>query len=302
MNKLVKAGASRLQKAADSAVDPAVSAELQAKAASESADVERAGSSFEGGRVLGADDVTGTPEEQLAFVTERLIEIDQLGRRAEDYTILNKGGLLEVAQARELHKVAGSSNFAQWAAGVLDVDEKYVFELLQDAARIRTVGALGQDLAQHLTKASARKFVAGVITEHGLETARVVMGESLALATKLGKKRPTTAILTEVTRTLTAPAIPPQEQRSEISDPPPDSVKAAPELVALERATDAVRARVYAPLAPAAVKAAVAADAGAARQQLEELAGEVERMSKRLAAAQRTAAAGPPSEENSSGA
>ncbi|MFJ8982565.1 hypothetical protein [Streptomyces sp. NPDC102282] len=290
MNRLVKAGSSRLQKAADSAVDPAVSAELQAKAAAEA---EREASAFEGGRVLGADDVTGTPAEQLAFVTERLIEIDQLGRRAEDFTVLNKGGLLEVAQTRELHKVAGSPNFAQWAAGVLDVEEKYVFELLQDAARIRTVGALGPDRAQHLTKASARKFVAGVIAEHGLETARVVMDESLALAAKLGKKRPTAAILSEVTRTLTDPAIPAQEQRSEISDPSPASAKAAPELVALERATDAVRARVYAPLAPAAVKAAVAADAAAARQHLEELAGEVERMSRRLAAAQRSAAAAP---------
>ncbi|MFJ1775048.1 hypothetical protein ACIOFQ_33190 [[Kitasatospora] papulosa] len=290
MNKLVKAGASRLQKAPDAAIDPAVSAELQAQAADAAG---KAVSPFEGGRVLGADDVTGTPEEQLAYVTERLIEIDRIGRRAEDFTILNKGGLLEVAQARELHKVAGSANFAQWAAGLLDVEEKYVFELLQDAARIRAVSALGDDLAQHLTKASARKVVSDVITEHGLDAARIVVGEGVALAAKLGKKRPTAAILAEVSRDLTGPVIPQQETRSEISDPAPVPPKAARELVALERAADALRTRAYAPLAPAAVRAALTADAGAVRQYLDELSGEVERISKRLAAAQRTAASGP---------
>lgn len=177
-------------------------------------------SEFAGGRVLGADDVQGSPEEQLAYVTERLAEIDGLGRRAEDFVVLNKGALLEVAQQRELHKVAGQENFARWAGGVLDIEEKYVFELLADAARIRAVGALGPDLSQHLTRASARKVVSEVIAKHGLEVARDVMSEGLALAAEQGKKRPTAALLTEVARVLNSPAIPSQE-RSEISDPRP---------------------------------------------------------------------------------
>ncbi|MFJ4126586.1 hypothetical protein OG336_00290 [[Kitasatospora] papulosa] len=110
---------------------------------------------------------------------------------------------------------------------------------------------------------------------------------------KLGKKQPTAAILAEVSRDLTGPVIPQQEARSEISDLAPAPPTVARELVVLERAADALRARAYAPLAPAAVRAALTADAGAARQYLAELSGEVERISKRLAAAQRTAAAGP---------
>ncbi|MGW5931893.1 hypothetical protein ACWF2L_37500 [Streptomyces anulatus] len=193
-NKLIAAGQSRLRKAPASAVDPAVPADLQNRPADSPADP----SAFAGGRVLGADDVTGTPEEQLAYVTERLTEIDTIGSRAEDFVVLNKAVLLEVAQERDLHIVAGHSNFAQWAGGVLDIEEKYVFELLKDAARIRSVAALGPDLAQHLTKASARKVMSNVITQHGVEVARDVMGEGLAKAAEQGKKRPTAALLAKV--------------------------------------------------------------------------------------------------------
>ncbi|MFD5430300.1 hypothetical protein, partial [Streptomyces sp. NPDC127084] len=163
-NKLVQAGTSRLQKAADSKVDPAVPAELQAAAA-----VVAQPSAFAGGRVLGADDVTGTPEEQLAYVTEQLREIDTLGRRAEDFTTLNKGALLEVAQERDLHVVAGHSNFGVWAGEILDVEPNYVFELLTDARRIRSLALLGEDAAQYLTRASARKVMAEVVEQQGLE-------------------------------------------------------------------------------------------------------------------------------------
>jgi hypothetical protein len=280
-NKLVAAGASRLQKAADSKVDPAVPAELQVAASGEP-------SPFAGGRVLSGEDIQGSPEEQLAYVTERLIEIDNLGKRAEDFTILNKGVLLEVAQQRELHTVAGHTNFAVWAGGVLDVEPKYVFELLADAERIRAIGALGPDLAQHLTKANTRKVVSEVIATHGLEAARAVMTEGLAEAARLGKKRPTAAILSDKAKALTTPAIPTQETRSEISDPSPATEPPIPPaLLALERAAHSVRERVYAPLAPAAVRAAADADAAAAQEHLEHLSAEIERAGKRLSAALR---------------
>ncbi|MCX4231733.1 hypothetical protein [Streptomyces ortus] len=297
-NKLIKAGTSRLRKAADAAVDPAVPAELQSrapeKATQQSADalpvLAAASSAFAGARVLSADDVQGTPEEQLAYVTDRLVEIDNLGRRAEDFMVLNKGVLLEIAQERGLHKVAGHSNFAQWAGGVLDIEEKYVFELLQDAARIRAVSELGTDLAQHLTKASTRKVMADVITNHGLETAQVVMTESLAEASKLGKKRPTAALLTQTARELTAPAIPSQNVGSEISDPTP-SAPAAVTTSGLERTAAVVRERVYTMLAPSAVKTAAEADPVAVGAQLDELDAELQRVAKRLAAARRTVVA-----------
>jgi len=279
---LVAAGASRLQKAADSKVDPAVPVELQTAVG------ER--SSFAGGRVLSAEDIQGSPEEQLAYVTERLVEIDNLGKRAEDFTILNKGVLLEVAHERELHIVAGHTNFSVWAGDVLDVDPKYVFELLTDAERIRTVGALGPDLAQHLTKANTRKVISEVIASHGLETATAVMTEGLAEAAQLGKKRPTAAILAGKAKALTAPAIPAQESRSEISDPSPIAGSPTPPaLLALERAADAARDRVYVPLAPAAVRSAVEADPTAVQDHLERLSGEIERVAKRLAAAVKAA-------------
>lgn len=284
-NKLIAAGQSRLKKAPDSAVDPAVPADLQNRPADSPADT----SAFAGGRVLGADDVTGTPQEQLAYVTERLTEIDTIGSRAEDFVVLNKAVLLEVAQDRELHLVAGHSNFAQWAGGVLDIEEKYVFELLKDADRIRSVAALGPDLAQHLTKASARKVISNVITQHGVEVARDVMGEGLAKAAEQGKKRPTAALLEQVAGALQIPT----QERSEISDVSESTSRpplVPPELRAVAHAAKELRARVHAPLAPASVAAALAADPAAVRSHLEDLRKELERVSKRLTAAQRAAA------------
>ncbi|MFJ8351493.1 hypothetical protein ACIQ9J_35100 [Streptomyces sp. NPDC094153] len=294
-NKLIAAGNSRLKKAADSTVDPAVPADLQKKrtaaAASEQGSTgNHEPSVFARGRVLSADDITGTPEEQLAYVTERLHEIDLAGKRAEDFTVLNKAVLLEVAQERGLHLVAGHANFAVWAADVLDIEPKYVFELLQDAARIRVVGELGPDLAQHLTRASARKVMAEVITSQGLETAQVVMTEGLAQAAEQGKKRPTASLLASIAKELATPSIPAQEPRSEISDPP----AASPEpnaLTALERAAASLKERVYAPLAPAAVQAALNADPVATREHLERLETEMQRAAKRLTAAARALAA-----------
>jgi transcriptional regulator with XRE-family HTH domain len=293
-NKLIAAGNSRLKKAADSTVDPAVPAELQKRAAVSA--VEHGStdgqepSVFARGRVLSADDITGTPEEQLAYITERLHEIDLAGKRAEDFTVLNKAVLLEVAQERELHLVAGHTNFAVWAAGVLDIEPKYVFELLQDAARIRAISELGPDLAQHLTRASARKVMAEVITSQGLETAQVVMTQGLAQAVEQGKKRPTASLLASIAKDLTTPSIPAQESRSEISDlPAAPSVPAV--IAALERAATSLKERVYSPLAPAAVQAALEVDPAATREHLERLESEMQRVVKRLAAANRSAAA-----------
>ncbi|MFD3821873.1 hypothetical protein [Streptomyces sp. NPDC058625] len=296
-NKLIAAGNSRLKKAADSSVDPAVPAELQKRAATSAAkqgSLEGQGPSvFARGRVLSADDITGTPEEQLAYITERLHEIDLAGKRAEDFTVLNKAVLLEVAQERELHLVAGYTNFSVWAAEVLDVEPKYVFELLQDAARIRAISELGPDLAQHLTRASARKVMAEVIASQGLETAQVVMTEGMTQAAEQGKKRPTASLLASIAKELTTPAIPAQEVRSEISDlPAPPPVAAV--ITALERAAGSLKDRVYAPLAPAAVQAALEADPVTAREHLERLEFEVQRVMKRLTAANRAVAAALP--------
>ncbi|MFE2492492.1 hypothetical protein ACFXGR_57130 [Streptomyces mirabilis] len=165
-----------------------------------------------------------------------------------------------------------------------------MFELLQDAARIRTVSELGPDLAQHLTRASARKVMAEVIASQGLETAQVVMSEGLAQAREQGKKRPTASLLASVARDLTTPSIPAQESRSEISDLPAAPSIPAP-IAALERAATSLRERVYSPLAPAAVQAALEADPAAAREHLEHLESEVQRVVKRLDAANRAVAA-----------
>jgi hypothetical protein len=286
-NKLIAAGANRLKKAPDAKIDPAVPPELQKDASNRVLAVPGEQSPFAVGRVMTAEDVQGSPEEQLAFVVERLQEIDGLGRRAEDFVVLNKGALLEVAQQRELHVVAGHSNFAIWAGGVLDVEPKYVFELLADAARIRAIGELGPDLAQHLTRASARKVVSEAITQHGLDTARRAIQEGLAEAEQQGKKRPTAAILSAAVQRLTAPSIPAQEARSEISDPPPAATPADHSLASLQRAADHLRERVYTTLAPAAVKAALDADWDATGKCLDRLSVELERTVKRLSAARR---------------
>ncbi|WP_224280581.1 hypothetical protein [Streptomyces sp. LS1784] len=306
-NKLIQAGTSRLKKAPDSAVDPAVPAELQQQAASSAlpaiVDAQGTPSVFAGGRVLTAEDITGTPKEQLEYVTERLIEIDGLGRRAEDFVVLNKGVLLETAQERELHVVAGHSNFAVWASGVLDVDEKYIFELMQDAVRARAVAELGPELTQYLSRASARKAVAAVIASHDLKTARTVVERGVAEAAEHGKKRPTAARLVELAAELTTPSIPeqkagseisdltPHEQRSEISDLGNEEQPGIAQLRDLSRSAAVLRERVTSLLAPRALKSAVEADPGAAHRHLEDLDIELQRLGKRLATAKKTAAA-----------
>ncbi|WP_030240303.1 hypothetical protein [Streptomyces sp. NRRL S-350] len=307
-NKLIQAGTSRLKKAPDSAVDPAVPAELQQGAAQRAATsalpamVENPGtpSVFTGGRVLTPEDITGTPEEQLTYVTARLLEIDGLGRRAEDFVALNKGVLLETAQQRELHLVAGHTNFAAWASEVLDVDEKYVFELMQDAVRVRAVAELGPELGQYLTRASARKAVAAVISSHDLNTARTVVELGVAEATQQGKKRPTAARLVELATELTAPSIPGQKVGSEISDPTPieqrsgipdpgdEEQPGVAQLRDLSRSAVVLRERVSSLLTPRALKAAAEADPVAAHRHLEDLDVEVQRLTRRLAAAKKT--------------
>ncbi|MFF2080622.1 hypothetical protein ACFVXG_38390 [Kitasatospora sp. NPDC058162] len=309
-NKLIQAGTNRLKKAPDSAVDPAVPAELQQTAAQQAAtsalpaivDTQGTPSVFAGGRVLTAEDITGTPEEQLAYVTERLVEIDGLGRRAEDFVMLNKGVLLEIAQQRELHVVAGRTNFSVWASEVLDVDEKYIFELMQDAARARAVAELGPELTQYLSRASARKAVAAVIASHDLKTARTVVELGVTEATEQGKKRPTAARLVELATELTTPSIPEQNVGSEISDPTPSEQRpeisdlgteeqpGAAQLRDLGRSAAVLRERVASLIAPRALKSAVEADPAAAHRHLEDLDTELQRFAKRLAAAKRTAA------------
>jgi hypothetical protein len=167
------------------------------------------------------------------------------------------------------------------AAGVLDIEPKYVFELLQDAARIRAISELGPELAQHLTRASARKVMADVITTQGLEAAQVVMTEGLAQAAEQGQKRPAASLLASIVKDLTAPSVPAQEPRSEISDPP--TVPSA--ITALEQAATSLKERVYSPLAPSAVQAALKGDPAATREHLEHLETEIQRVVKRLAAA-----------------
>ncbi|MFC8201673.1 hypothetical protein ACFUTV_40790 [Streptomyces sp. NPDC057298] len=296
-NKLIAAGNSRLKKAADSSVDPAVPAELQKRAAAEA--VAEAGptigqesSIFSHARVLSADDISGTPEEQLVYVTARLLELDDAGKRAEDFIVLNKAVLLEVARERELHAVAGQSNFSLWAAGVLGIQPKYVFELLNDAARIRAISDLGPDLTQHLTRASARKVMADVIATQGLDAAQVVMTEGVAQATEQGLKRPTASLLASIAKDLAAPSIPQQEKRSETLPAAPPTPAA---VTTLERAITTLKERVYPALAPAAVRAALDADPAAARASVAELEAELQRVTKRLTAAQRAVAS--PAEE-----
>ncbi|MFF9922767.1 hypothetical protein [Streptomyces globisporus] len=58
----------------------------------------------------------------------------------------------------------------------------------------------------------------------------------------------------------------------------------------MAHAAEALRARVYAPLAPASIAAALTANPAAVHDYLEDLQVELERVSKRLAATQRAAA------------
>lgn len=277
-NKLIATGSTRLKKASDSSIDPAVPAELQKQAQEER-------SAFTGGRVLSAQDVTGSPEEQLAYVTERLVEIDALGRRSEDFVTLNKGALLEIAQERELHTIAGFSNFAQWGAEVLDVEPKYIFELLKDAQRIRALSTLGDDVTRLLTRASARKVVSSVLAEHGTDRAREVVEASTAEAKAQGKVRPTADLLSKAAKKLTA-AVPPQGARSEISDPTRPKQEMSDGTAELKGAVTALK-RAYAALAPTVIRNLSENETADALEVLNDAREQFDKVSRRLAAAER---------------
>ncbi|MFI9789106.1 hypothetical protein ACIHEI_37170 [Kitasatospora sp. NPDC051984] len=245
---------------------------------------------FASGRMLTAADISGSRQEQLALVTERLREISRLGSAAEDYVVLTKGVLLEVAKERELHKEAGADNFAQWAAEVLDVAEKYVFELLKDAQRIRALSQLRPELREQLPQASARKVIADVIAKSGVARAELVIEEARKKAAETGRQRPTAAMLSEAADTLRdRPSIPTQSEGSNTDQAPPGagdrSVPA--QLLPLSKAAEAVRERAYKPLAPGAVKAAADIDPTALGKYLDSIEAEVDRVKTRIAAARK---------------
>ncbi len=246
-------------------------------------------SAFSTGRMLTAADIVGTPREQLEFVTAHLREISKLGSAAEDYVVLTKGVLLEAARERELHKEAQAANFAQWAAGVLDIAEKYVFELLKDAQRIRALGRLRPELREQLTQASARKVIAEVIGRSDVDRAELVIEEGQREAAREGKQRPTAAMLAAIARTLTdKKVIPAQSDGDSREEATPEAATTvAPQLLPLSRAADEVRERAYKPLAPAAVEAAAETDPDALASYLDNLETEVVRVQTRIAAARR---------------
>ncbi len=199
--------------------------------------------------------------------------------------------LLEVARERELHKEAGADNFAQWAAGVLDVAEKYVFELLKDAQRIRAIGQLDPALRAQLTQASARKVVADVVSKAGVEQAAAVVEAARKKAAEAGRERPTAAMLSEAAASMPRDkqSIPTQSNSAQpAATPPSASDKAVPtQLLALSKAADLLRERAYKPLAPGAVKAAADVDPVALGTYLDSIEAEADKVKARVAAARR---------------
>ncbi|MFD0567898.1 hypothetical protein ACFQ2M_42410 [Kitasatospora saccharophila] len=245
---------------------------------------------FASGQLLTAADISGSRQEQLTLVTERLREISRFGAAAEDYVVLTKGVLLEVARERELHKEAGADNFAQWAAGVLEVAEKYIFELLKDAERIRAVSQLKPELREQLTQASARKVVAEVVAKSGVERAEAVVEAARKKAAAAGRERPTAAMLSEAAaEPLDKKSIPAQQKStdSDSGSPAADDTAVPAQLLALSKAADWLRERAYKPLAPGAVKTAADVDPVALGTYLDSIEAEVDRVKTRIAAARR---------------
>ncbi|MBV6700249.1 hypothetical protein KV557_24620 [Kitasatospora aureofaciens] len=224
-NNFVQKGASRLRKAPDAAVDPAVPAELQggaaAKKAAAPAGAAKAGvpakataapapaAEPQGGtgffvnrRVVTPQDFEGiaSKKDQLRHIESLLEEIDAGHRHVESYVNLNKGILLEYAQANELHLEAGYANFATWAADRLSIDDTYVFELINDSRRIRLLEPLGAAITDLLIRASARKTVVDVLAAKGPEAAKQLVTTAAAKNSK--RPRPTQAALQQTAREL----------------------------------------------------------------------------------------------------
>ena len=141
------------------------------------------------------------------------------------------------------------------------------------------------------TGASARKVMADVITQQGLEAAQVVMTEGLTQAAEQGLKRPTAAQLEAIAKGLAAPSIPQQAKGPTAAEPAAKEPQVAAAITSLERAASALRERVHSALTPASVRAALEADPVAAREHVEDLEAELERVAKRPAARRAIASA-----------
>ncbi|MDH6589938.1 hypothetical protein M2161_009129 [Streptomyces sp. SAI-133] len=106
-------------------------------------------------------------------------------------------------------------------------------------------------------------------------------------------KRPTVAQLEAIAKDLASPSIPQQGKGPVTTETAAEEPQVATAITSLERAASALRERVYSALAPASVRAALQADPVAAREHVEDLESELERVAKRLAAARRAIASDP---------
>jgi hypothetical protein len=143
-------------------------------------------------------EVVGAPQEQLALVVARLAAIESQPA-PEHLLLLSKGSLLLIAKERGLHKVAGAENFGKWAAGVANLHETYVFELIEDVRRANVLNTALPALSEILVRASSRKVVYSILVARGIQAVERVM--DLAL-TQAGGRRPTTQGIKAAARTL----------------------------------------------------------------------------------------------------
>ncbi|MFE0654187.1 hypothetical protein ACFVZH_37150 [Streptomyces sp. NPDC059534] len=152
---------------------------------------------------LDPEAVTGTPQEQLAVVTAALHRAKATAagsaRAARVRLTIELGAALGIALDRDLYKAAGYLNVESYAEAEVDLNRQYIYELIADSKRIRTVMAAGlSEFSDNPPPASHAKVLAPIVAqEDGPTRAQEVVADA-----KVNSKKITAAALTAAAKRL----------------------------------------------------------------------------------------------------
>ncbi|MCY0954126.1 hypothetical protein [Streptomyces sp. H27-S2] len=254
---LVAAGASRLAKAADSGVDPAVPTEHQPPAEAR----QLVPSGFDASTLVGKTASEQFQALDAAYANAEGAEFASIAA-AKMVGTIQRGTVLKALIEDDRFKAGGYTSIGEYAKKV-GINRQYVYDLITDAENLLAIRPL-IEAAGHPLVASHAAILRPVYDAKGPAEAQAL----LELAKESGKL--TAASLTDAARELGfLPAIPGQSKPSASSALPVTN-------------TLAYVGAVYKAVAPANVRALVERDPAQALQLMDEAAAEIRKIERRI--------------------